>query len=126
MGDAAHGMVPYYGQGMNAGMEDCTLLMKILDQPGMKIEEALKLFTELRWRDAHAICDLAMYNYIEMRDLTKRLSFRLRKKLDTTLFSMFPTKWVPLYNSVSFTTMPYSKCIENRKWQDQVIISRLL
>lgn len=113
-------MVPYYGQGMNAGMEDCRLLMTILNKPDMNIETALQTFTDARWKDAHAICELAMYNYVEMRDLTKRLSFRMRKWLDTLLFRLFPTKWVPLYNSVSFTTMPYSKCIENRKWQDKV------
>lgn len=120
MGDAAHAMVPYYGQGMNAGMEDCSVLFSILSRPQMTMENALQQFTETRWRDAHAICDLAMYNYVEMRDLTKRFSFKCRKLLDTTLFRFFPSVWVPLYNSVSFTSMPYSKCIANRKWQDEV------
>ncbi|XP_018788569.1 PREDICTED: kynurenine 3-monooxygenase isoform X1 [Bactrocera latifrons] len=121
LGDAAHAMVPYYGQGLNAGMEDCTLLMSLFDQPNLSTAEILEQFTELRWRDAHAVCDLAMYNYVEMRDLTKRISFRCRKWLDTQLFRWFPSWWVPLYNSVSFTSMPYSKCILNRKWQDKLL-----
>nr|XP_014098342.1 kynurenine 3-monooxygenase isoform X1 [Bactrocera oleae] len=121
LGDAAHAMVPYYGQGLNAGMEDCTLLMSLFNQPNLSTAEILEQFTELRWRDAHAICDLAMYNYVEMRDLTKRISFRCRKWLDTQLFRLFPSVWVPLYNSVSFTSMPYSKCIANRKWQDKLL-----
>ncbi|XP_023164750.2 kynurenine 3-monooxygenase [Drosophila hydei] len=120
LGDAAHAMVPYYGQGMNAGMEDLTLLSSILNQE-LPLDVALEQFTESRWQDAHAICDLAMYNYVEMRDLTKRWSFRCRKWLDTTLFRFFPNHWVPLYNSVSFTSMPYSQCIANRQWQDQLL-----
>ncbi|EDW31666.1 GL11242 [Drosophila persimilis] len=119
LGDAAHAMVPYYGQGMNAGMEDVTLLTSILGQP-LPLDEALAQFTEDRWKDAFAICDLAMYNYVEMRDLTKRWSFRCRKWLDTLLFRLFPG-WIPLYNSVSFSSMPYSECIANRKWQDGLL-----
>ncbi|KAH8413609.1 hypothetical protein KR222_002006, partial [Zaprionus bogoriensis] len=65
LGDAAHAMVPYYGQGMNAGMEDLTLLTSILEQQ-LPLDEALARFTESRWQDAYAICDLAMYNYIEV------------------------------------------------------------
>lgn len=140
LGDAAHAMVPYYGQGLNAGMEDLTLLTSILEQQ-LPLQEALAKFTESRWQDAYAICDLAMYNYVEvsvwkvvpkqsciihhiplqMRDLTKRWTFRCRKWLDTTLFRLFPTAWVPLYNSVSFTSMPYSQCIANRQWQDKLL-----
>lgn len=140
LGDAAHAMVPYYGQGMNAGMEDVTLLTEILDRQ-LPLDEILAQFTEKRWQDAFAICDLAMYNYVEvgypfesyflnrklipdyfqMRDLTKRWSFRLRKFVDTVLFRFFPA-WIPLYNSVSFSSMPYSECIANRKWQDQFLM----
>ncbi|XP_001970577.3 kynurenine 3-monooxygenase [Drosophila erecta] len=119
LGDAAHAMVPYYGQGMNAGMEDVTLLTDILAKQ-LPLDQTLALFTESRWQDAFAICDLAMYNYVEMRDLTKRWTFRLRKSLDTLLFRLFPG-WIPLYNSVSFSSMPYRQCIANRKWQDQLL-----
>ncbi|KAH8325179.1 hypothetical protein KR074_009069, partial [Drosophila pseudoananassae] len=65
LGDAAHAMVPYYGQGMNAGMEDVTLLTEILDRQ-LPLDESLAQFTEKRWQDAFAICDLAMYNYVEV------------------------------------------------------------
>lgn len=68
MGDAAHAMVPFYGQGMNAGFEDCLLLDQLLSRPGAKgtLTHALKDFSEHRVKDAHAICDLAMYNYVEV------------------------------------------------------------
>ncbi|KAH8301498.1 hypothetical protein KR059_004834 [Drosophila kikkawai] len=70
LGDAAHAMVPYYGQGMNAGMEDVTLLTGILDKQ-LPLDKALAQFTESRWQDAFAICDLAMYNYVEV-GITKK------------------------------------------------------
>ncbi|XP_044742432.1 kynurenine 3-monooxygenase [Chrysoperla carnea] len=121
IGDAAHAMVPFYGQGMNAGMEDCLLLDQLLEEYNMNISKVLPEFTRRRHEDAHAICDLAMYNYIEMRDLVNRFTYIIRKKFDDFLFWAFPMYWVPLYNSVSFSTMRYSLCIKNRQWQDKVL-----
>lgn len=66
MGDAAHAMVPFFGQGMNAGFEDCSLLSQILDKYDDDFKAALAEFSETRWENAHTICDLAMYNYIEV------------------------------------------------------------
>lgn len=122
MGDAAHAMVPFYGQGMNAGFEDCSVLSEILSYNNNNFEEALKEFTEKRWSNVHAMCDLAMYNYIEMRDLVTRKSYILRKTLDDCLYRLFPNFWIPLYNSISFSHIPYRQCMENRKWQDKVMI----
>uniref|UniRef100_A0A182X709 Kynurenine 3-monooxygenase n=1 Tax=Anopheles quadriannulatus TaxID=34691 RepID=A0A182X709_ANOQN len=124
IGDAAHAMVPFYGQGMNAGFEDCSVLTELFNQYGTDLARILPEFSEKRWEDAHAICDLAMYNYIEvgaMRDLVTKRSYLLRKKLDELLFWMMPNTWVPLYNSVSFSHMRYSKCIANRAWQDKIL-----
>lgn len=125
LGDAAHAMVPFYGQGMNAGFEDCTVFCRILDECRHNWDLAMQEYSKERWRDAHAICDLAMYNYVEMRDLVNRPSYRLRKWFDDALNWFMPKRWVPLYNSVSFSSMRYSDCVQNRKWQDAVI-ARLL
>lgn len=81
LGDAAHAMVPFYGQGMNAGFEDCSILSSILKQPNINIEDALKEFSEIRWSNAHSICDLAMYNYLEMRHLVTKKVFAYEKHL---------------------------------------------
>ncbi|XP_055531129.1 kynurenine 3-monooxygenase [Wyeomyia smithii] len=121
IGDAAHAMVPFYGQGMNAGFEDCSVLTELFNRHGNDIDRILAEFSETRWEDAHSICDLAMYNYVEMRDLVTKRSYLFRKKLDELLFWLMPNTWVPLYNSVSFSHMRYSRCIANRKWQDKIL-----
>lgn len=121
IGDAAHAMVPFYGQGMNAGFEDCYLLNSLLNVCDDDFIIALPIFTEKRKADAHAICDLAMYNYTEMKDLVRRPSYLIRKKIDDTLYKVFPKIWFPLYNAVTFEEMGYQKCMENRKWQNHVI-----
>ncbi|KXJ77718.1 kynurenine 3-monooxygenase [Aedes albopictus] len=121
IGDAAHAMVPFYGQGMNAGFEDCSVLTELFNKHGSDIDRILAEFSQTRWEDAHSICDLAMYNYVEMRDLVTKRSYLFRKKLDELLYWLLPNTWVPLYNSVSFSHMRYSKCIANRKWQDKIL-----
>ncbi|CAH1113510.1 unnamed protein product [Psylliodes chrysocephalus] len=121
IGDAAHAMVPFYGQGMNAGFEDCSLLDDLLEKNRNDIAKTIQEYSKVRVKNAHAICDLAMYNYVEMRDLVNRIGFQWRKSIDHLLFRSFPNKWIPLYNSVSFSTMEYNQCVCNRKWQDRVI-----
>jgi len=121
MGDAAHAMVPFYGQGMNCGMEDCLVLEDCLTRNNMDIGLALEDYSKTRNPDAEAMCDLAMYNYIEMRDLVNKKSFLIRKKLDNFLHWLLPSWWVPLYTSVTFSRMRYHKCISNRAWQDNAL-----
>jgi kynurenine 3-monooxygenase len=72
IGDAGHAVVPFYGQGMNAGFEDCSILTELFNQHGSNLEMVLSEFSKGRHEDAHAISDLAMYNYIEMRDLVNK------------------------------------------------------
>ncbi|XP_050510665.1 kynurenine 3-monooxygenase isoform X2 [Diabrotica virgifera virgifera] len=121
IGDAAHAVVPFYGQGMNAGFEDCFFLNDLLDKNKDNFELTIKEYSKLRLKNTHGISDLSMYNYLEMRDLVNTFGFRVRKSLDHFLYRIFPSSWIPLYNSVSFTTMEYQECIENRRWQDKVL-----
>nr|CAD7392601.1 unnamed protein product [Timema cristinae] len=120
IGDAAHAMVPFYGQGMNAGFEDCRILDELMERHHDDLSLVLPEFSQTRNEDAEAICDLAMYNYIEMRDLVNKRSFLLRKKLDEILFWLFPRQWVPLYTSVTFSNMSYTQCLSNKQWQGKV------
>ncbi|XP_048735396.2 kynurenine 3-monooxygenase-like isoform X4 [Ostrea edulis] len=119
MGDAAHAMVPFYGQGMNAGFEDCIVLNEMLDKYNNDFSKALPAYSEYRKVDDHAICDLAMYNYIEMRESVNSRLFIMRKKLDNLLFSIFPNTWIPLYTMVAFSRIRYHQCIARRKHQDE-------
>lgn len=121
MGDAAHAMVPFYGQGMNAGFEDCLVLEKFLNECNDNFDEALTKYSQFRHVDAISICDLAMYNYVEMRSLVNSKLFLLRKSLDNFLNRIFPSTWIPLYTMVSFSQIRYHECVENKKWQDQLL-----
>lgn len=121
MGDAAHAMVPFYGQGMNCGFEDCLLFDQLMTEYNCDTEKVLKQYSKMRNPDAEAICDLALYNYIEMRHLVNTKAFIIRKRIDQILYWCFPKTWIPLYTTVTFTRTPYKKCIENKEWQDKIL-----
>ena len=102
IGDAAHAIVPFFGQGMNAGFEDCRILNQLLDTHKDDWDEVLPAFQDLRKADADAIAQLALDNFIEMRDLVGDADFLLRKKIEAKLHELFPNQWIPLYSMVTF------------------------
>lgn len=102
IGDAAHGIVPFFGQGMNAGFEDCRVLNNLLDKHDDHWKPTLAEFQQVRKPDADAIAQLALDNFIEMRDLVADADFLLRKKIEAKLHELFPEKWIPLYSMVTF------------------------
>ena len=101
IGDAAHAIVPFFGQGMNAGFEDCRVLNQLLDHSS-DWETLFSEFQKLRKPDTDAIAKLALDNFIEMRDLVADANFLLRKKIEAKLNQLFPEKWIPLYSMVTF------------------------
>lgn len=102
IGDAAHAVVPFYGQGMNAGFEDCRILNKLLDDNNEDWDKTINDFETSRKPDADSIATLALDNFIEMRDLVADEEFLLRKKIEAELHRRYPEKWVPLYSMVTF------------------------
>ena len=108
LGDAAHAIVPFYGQGANASFEDCEALVDALASSAT-VDDALKTYEAARIANANAIADMALRNFIEMRDLTGRASFKWKKKIEHALNRIMPATFVPLYDLVSFSTVPYSE-----------------
>jgi len=120
LGDAAHVMVPFYGQGMNAGFEDCLVFSELLQQFG-DLHKAARLYSEKRYKDSYAICDLSMYNYLEMRSHVVNPMFLLRRQFDQYLHWLFPRNYIPLYAMVSFTRIPYSQVVQRAAKQDKLV-----
>uniref|UniRef100_A0A3B4ZAX0 Kynurenine 3-monooxygenase n=1 Tax=Stegastes partitus TaxID=144197 RepID=A0A3B4ZAX0_9TELE len=121
MGDAAHAVVPFYGQGMNAGFEDCIVFDEIMDQFNEDFSAVLQEYTRVRVPDDHAIADLAMYNYIEMRAHVNSKWFLFKKYVDNLLHFLMPRTIVPLYTMVTFTRTRYHEAVERWHWQNKVI-----
>jgi kynurenine 3-monooxygenase len=122
MGDAAHAIVPFYGQGMNSGMEDCTVLDDLLDSAA-DWGSALAEYTRLRKPDGDAILELALRNYVEMRDLTGDPRFLLQKKIEARLQKLYPDEWLPLYSQVTFSHTRYHEALAAGKAQDAIMES---
>lgn len=122
IGDAAHGVVPFYGQGMNAGFEDCYVLNQLLDKYSDDWNQVLPEYQTLRKPDCDAIAQLALDNFVEMRDLVADADFLLRKKIEAKLHELFPSEWVPLYSMVTFREdIRYSEALINGALQKQVM-----
>jgi kynurenine 3-monooxygenase len=122
LGDSAHSMVPFYGQGMNCGFEDCVVFFELLDKHGFEnLETIFDKYSEIRVPDAHAICDLAYQNYEEMAYLCTTRKYKLRKQLDKFLNMVFPNYWIPLYSMVTFSRIRYSEVVERKVQQDKII-----
>ncbi|KAM4729483.1 kynurenine 3-monooxygenase [Anableps anableps] len=121
MGDAAHAVVPFYGQGMNAGFEDCIVFDEIMNQFNEDFSAVLPEYTRVRVPDDHAIADLAMYNYVEMRAHVNSKWFIFRKHVDNLLHILMPKTIIPLYTMVTFTRTRYHVAVERWHWQNKVI-----
>jgi kynurenine 3-monooxygenase len=121
IGDAAHAIVPFFGQGMNCGFEDCSVLNQILDESQGDWEKALQSFQKVRKIDADAISELALNNFIEMRDKVADPSFLLQKNIEARIQELYPEKWIPLYSRVTFSHRPYSEALEIGVQQQELI-----
>src|SRR5712692_1940846 len=125
IGDAAHAVVPFYGQGMNAAFEDCVVLDECLAEFSNDRERAFAEYFSRRKENADALADLAVENFIEMRDKTASRTFRAKKKLDHFLEALLPGVYLPLYAMVTFTRIPYSEAARRARRQDHIVYASL-
>jgi kynurenine 3-monooxygenase len=126
LGDAAHAVVPFYGQGMNAAFEDCVVLDECLEKFPDNRESAFAEYFVRRKENADALADLAVDNFIEMRDKTASKAFRAKKKLDHLLEAALPGVYLPLYTMVTFTRIPYAEAARRAQRQDRFVYGTLI
>jgi kynurenine 3-monooxygenase len=120
-GDASHAIVPFYGQGMNSGFEDCRVFDELLDAHKDDFEAAFPVFSTQRKPHADAIAELAMRNFVEMRDLTAQPEFLLQKKIEAAFSAQYPGRWMPLYSQVTFSHIPYADALAAGKRQEAIM-----
>lgn len=134
VGDAAHAVLPFYGQGLNAGLEDIRVLFECLDKhgsynldasPDARREaraKAFQAYTDQRCADTHAINDLSKQNYLEMRWGVKTPLYKLRKSVEEALDRYVPSLgWQTQYSRVSFSNQRYSDVIRSARWQGRIL-----
>jgi kynurenine 3-monooxygenase len=124
VGDAAHAIVPFHGQGMNAAMESCRLLDRALQRHPDDVAAALTAFEAERKPDTDAIADMAIDNYQEMRADVVDPDYLLRRELALELTRLHPDRFAHRYGMVMFTTMPYAE-VQARTQRQQAVMSQL-
>jgi kynurenine 3-monooxygenase len=126
IGDAAHAIVPFYGQGMNAGFEDCTVMSGLLDHYSTTSkednwDEILKEYEAKRKPNGDAVAQLALTNFTEMRDKVADPMFLERKKIEKELGKRYPEQFISVYEMVSFSHIPYNTAIQCIQAQDRLL-----
>jgi len=121
IGDACHAVVPFYGQGMNCAFEDCTELARCLAEFGTDHEQAFATYYERRKEDADALAQLAIDNFVEMRDHVGSPRFLRKKQWERRLHRWLPGWYRPLYNMVTFSQVPYAEAVRQAESQERTI-----
>jgi kynurenine 3-monooxygenase len=121
IGDAAHAIVPFYGQGMNCCFEDCFVFDELLQSHEGNWSELLRKYENSRKPNADAIAELALRNFIEMRDKVSDPTFLLQKKIEARFTELHPEKWMPLYSMVTFSHTPYSEALKIGDRQEAIM-----
>lgn len=122
IGDAAHAIVPFFGQGMNCGFEDCRILDELIEENGDDWKTTLQQYQTLRKPDGDAIADLAINNFTEMREKTADPKFLLQKKIEARLHEKYPDKWIPAYSQVTFSpNIRYSEALQRGQRQEAIM-----
>jgi len=122
IGDAAHAIVPFFGQGMNCGFEDCSVLEQLMEVHGDNWNTILQEFQQSRKPDSDAIADMALNNFVEMRDKVSDKKFLLQKKIESAFSKKYPDQWIPAYAQVTFSPhIRYSQALQNSLKQEAIM-----
>ena len=121
VGDSAHAIVPFYGQGMNAGFEDIFVLNQLMEKHGDDWEAIFSEYQESRKPNADAIAELSYRNFVEMSSKTADPKFLLQKKIEKHFANKHPEKWVPVYSRVTFSDRPYSEALAIGDMQETIM-----
>ena len=121
IGDAAHAVVPFFGQGMNASFQDCSTLAKLMGQNKNDWKTIFNTFSSVQVENGHAIADMAIENYLEMRDHVNDTEYKKRRNVELKLERMFPGQFIPRYSMVSFHQIPYAEVYERGEKQFKII-----
>ncbi|WP_338410011.1 NAD(P)/FAD-dependent oxidoreductase [uncultured Flavobacterium sp.] len=121
IGDACHAIVPFYGQGMNVGFEDITVLNELMQQYGDDWQTIFTEYENLRKPNADAIAELSYRNFIEMSTKTADAHFLLQKKIEKWFSDKHPEKWIPLYSRVTFSHQPYAEALAVGDRQNEIM-----
>ncbi len=121
IGDACHAIVPFHGQGMNAGFEDCLVLMECLDATDDDWPAAMRQFQQKRKPNADAIAQMALENYVIMRDRVSDPRFQLKKELGFELERRFPDRFIPRYSMVMFHRIPYAEALRRGQIEEDIM-----
>lgn len=122
MGDAAHAIVPFYGQGMNAGFEDCSVLDELATELKEDWPRVLDAYQHSRKPNADGIAELAVKNFVEMRDLVADPFFQLQKQVEKQLHRRHPERYLPLYTMVTFSDLPYAEALRRAQVHDSFFV----
>jgi len=125
LGDAAHAIVPFYGQGMNCAFEDCTVLNDSLRQHAPDWDKTFREFYHARKPNTDTIADLALHNFIEMRDHTGSTYFRFKKAAERIMDRLVPG-YTPLYSMISFSRIPYAQALDRARHQHRAAVAILV
>ncbi len=121
IGDSAHAIVPFYGQGMNAGFEDIIILSEMIEKFGNDWETIFSEYEKSRKPNADAIAELSYRNFMEMSSKTADDKFLLQKKIEKWFSDKHPDKWLPLYSRVTFSSQPYSEALAIGDFQNKIM-----
>lgn len=121
IGDACHAIVPFYGQGMNAGFEDISVLYEMIEKYGDDWGKIFSEYQDSRKPNADAIAELSYRNFMEMSSKTADDKFLLQKKIEKLFSERHPEKWIPLYSRVTFSDRPYAEALAIGDLQNEIM-----